>query len=230
MKKLVSVLICVLLLPISMACSSVAGGQGQTAAPDGYTPVIRFAVLSDTHADTTGALSRYVRALRGINAYAQGHATYKNLDAVLIAGDAVQYLTPENANLLKDLLTREFRSETRLIAVMGNHDAEWKTAEEAASLFKKMTGCDPLMHETINGFHFLAMSSAYPMGLEYAESWLSTELEAANADGANKPIFVMQHYPLIDMPFGTLNAPVDPAAGGTIWPSPWIPPLTHPTF
>lgn len=51
------------------------------------------------------------------------------------------------------------------------------------------------MHETINGFHFLAMSSAYPMGLEYAESWLSTELEAANADGANSPFSLCSIIP-----------------------------------
>lgn len=144
-------------------------------------------------------------------AYAEKQ-TYKNLDALLIAGDINQDTDEQGIQSYKQVISNKVKEGTQIITCMGNHEfmedtENWETVgikyytqEKSVQMYKEMTGEEPNVHKVINGIHIIAWSPTISASnvISYADniSWLKEQLEIAAADSKTNPILVMQHYPV----------------------------------
>lgn len=197
---------------------------------DDFNPTLRFAITSDTHlfnryqgsATQEAHLANLFTVSYG---YARRSAAYKNLDAVLVAGDLSEGDAGEFV-MFKNIVDANIQPGTQLIVGMGNHDfrggldpAAWTedAAKQLEAAFKTTFGLESAdQHVVINGYHFISLSpNAENLGNNVGESyseaklaWLEEEIQAAIAEDATKPVFVMQHH----HPSGTVYG--SGAAGG----------------
>lgn len=187
-----------LLLPL-LGCSN---GATTPAAPAGVTdeayfadfqPVLRFAALSDFHIDDHGTELEEQRLVKVLDAA----KSYGKVDAVLIAGDFSDYGTLSSMQKVHDLLTQNIEDDTKLLVGLGNHEY-YVDKENTVSRFESVFGVGANEHLVINGFHFIKFSPDTSGNAYSADtlSWLETELAAAAAEDATKPIFVVQHHPV----------------------------------
>jgi predicted phosphodiesterase len=156
-----------------------------------FQPVLRFAALSDSHIDDQGTELEEQRLVKVL----QTAKSYGKLDAVLVAGDFVDYGTLSSMEKFKGLLDENLDADTKAIISLGNHEY-YVDKENTAARFESVFGAPINEHAVINGFHFIKISPD-ESGNAYAPatlSWLETELAAAAAEDAAKPIFVMQHH------------------------------------
>lgn len=190
------------------ALLSLLGCDSAPSIPDGpadpsayfqdFKPVLRFAALSDVHMDDQGTEleeQRLVKVLKTANAYAAADPNHSKLDAVLVAGDFVDYGTLTSMEKFKGILTENIAADTKTILSLGNHEY-YVDKENTAKRFENVFGTGIDQHNVINGFHFISFSPDTTGNAYSAETlaWLETELAIAAADSDTKPIFVMQHH------------------------------------
>ena len=158
-----------------------------------FQPVLRFAVASDVHissADATNA-GRLQKLFESAYRYSDAHPTYQTLDALVLTGDNCDNGSDAEYEILKGVINDNIRDETKLIAIMGNHEFH-ETAHEG---FVRHMEQELDTHVVVKGFHFIGISPA-PSDTWQTPSqinWMSAQLRAAAADDPDKPIFTMQH-------------------------------------
>lgn len=195
---------------------SIASGvrEVKTEVPDDFQPVLRFAVCSDVHLgeDETGIKNAEKFRKFFITAYAlSNECEYKNLDAVLVAGDMTGSGKAEEYKIYCDITEERLGEGTELLTVMGNHEhieyRDTATPEKAIEVFREYVSENEDYHKVINGYHFIGVSYDDSGKEEFKTKleWLRAELDEAVEDTGDKPIFVMQHpHPALTV-YGSVN-------------------------
>ena len=184
-------------------------------------PLLRFAVTSDVHVyDRSDGNPMAKLNLSNLFNVAYGYAnlssTYKNLDAVLVAGDISEGTIGE-FNTFKSIVEGKIQEGTAFIVGMGNHDFRLDGTDAGAQTmveaFEERFG--PVdQHVVINGYHFISLSPAPEnlngkgVGETYTQAkldWLDAKIQEAIIADPNKPVFVMQHHHPSDTVYGSEN-------------------------
>lgn len=174
---------------------------------DYFSPVLRFAVATDTHiGDGTSAyqVEKLRKFYNAVYAYA---AKQENtaLDAILFSGDCTNRGSTPALEMFFEIADEYSRPGTQIRAVMGNHefyDDRWTAVDR----FLAASGYSSADHDlVIGGYHFLLLSPSPDAGVHYnadKQEWLDEKLAIAVAADptGKKPIFVVQHVP----PVGTV--------------------------
>ena len=176
--------------------------QGQVA--EGKEVVLRFVAMSDVHIGAVGDTDYYRFGQAMITAYDYAESQlYKNLDAVMIAGDMTNYGYENEIKAFKKGLKAYVKKGTQPLLIMGNHEYFVEAGDHVIERWERVLECEKNTHEIINGYHFINLSlsdySNYGPSLE----WLKEELAEAAADDPKKPIFVQNHYPVTDTVYGS---------------------------
>lgn len=196
-KKLLATLltsICILPLLVT-GCGK--GDNTEAPVEDDFGTVLRFVVASDTHVSSVGdeTAQRLEKLFQSAYAYAEKQ-TYKDLDAVVFAGDMTNYGQPYEYTAWKTVVDKNLKEGTELITVMGNHEYYGNLKDLPVGVENYKNNMDPELnkHVVIDGFHFIGIST-YGEG-DYSDDieWLEENLaDAANAD-PDKPIITFQHH------------------------------------
>ena len=201
------------------AADTQAETQPTTQAPeetqpepvDDFEPVVRFAVVSDIHFATTRdeeAAKQIELLYKTAYAYSNSHSTYKNLDAVLYAGDIADRGTDWEFQTFYAAVNKHTKAGTQNIVGLGNHEYN-DNAQLAESRFIAAGGQESInTHTVINGYHVIVISPDLQNGWRYSTSllnWLDAELQKAVADDPTgvKPVFVAHHVGATDTVYGT---------------------------
>jgi len=180
--------------------------------PDDFTPVIRFTVASDSHIKLVGENTevekeRVADMISDSYRLAQtDDSGYTNLDAIVFAGDITDQGEKEAFVEFKKICDDNIKPETEHLIVMGNHD--YYTDIVAAEYnYEKTFGVSDDFHKTLKGFHFIGVSPSIGGGWydPLKPMWLSDELEIAEADNPDYPIFVIQHMNVKNTIYGSSN-------------------------
>lgn len=205
MKKLVSVLLAAVMLILPVIGSSAADSGSDTD----FTPVIRFALCSDTHIkDDSDVNAERIGMLMDI-AYAEAEKdpSYNKLDALLIAGDLTNDGRKSEFDKFWRAVSGSIRGDTRFLGVVAkSHDGWDLPRQEMLNYYETLSGNKADFHEVINGYHFIGVSVSPKEAFRYdfdQMAWLKKQLDAAVADDPNKPVFVMQHEHLLDTVYGS---------------------------
>ena len=192
MKKLVSLLLCAVLL-CTLAPAAFA------AADEPFTPVLRFIASSDSHvkADNDRTYNRIGAMLAQAYALADGDSVYSNLDALMMAGDLTNNGTEEQFQKYWRAVSAAKRDDTELLAIVAkNHDGWSMSRKEMRGYYSKLTGETPDFHKVVCGYHFIGLSASDTDGIHYTQSqlkWLREQLDITKADTPDKPVFFMHH-------------------------------------
>ena len=185
------------------------GVMDMPAAPDDFTPVVRFTVTSDVHLkDAGGEAEAYRLGLMIDSSYAiaEGSGSYKNLDAVAFAGDLTDRGSPYTLQMFRDICGAHLRGETQNLTVMGNHEFGYDKENTIAN-WQSIVEIPYRFHKVINGFHFIGVApdrggSGYTVDTQV---WLGKQLKEAAADKPDYPIFVFQHHHIFGTVYGSMS-------------------------
>ena len=205
----------------------VSGGSTATAFwQDGsaFTPVLRFVVASDIHVRdwyTVQSDMRLGYVFDDAYAYAATQE-YDRVDAFIFNGDLTENGTDIQFSKLNSIIQSKIRQEESLllmpyaghdILTYYDYDARAITIPESALIerMESLTGNDSGMHVTINGFHFITVSTMRVGQLNgggelvtgYDEEWIREQLSSAQEEDAYKPIFMFYHHPMEDTVMST---------------------------
>ncbi len=202
-------LLCVITLVwggIQAARGTVTEALPQT--PADFTPVLRFAVYTDTHNENENVDDAFTTLY---DLY-DNDETYKGIDAIFGLGDFTSIGNEDNYQQYVETITKYERDETQIVNILGNHEMK---NENACEYFRKWFGYEPDQVKEINGFYFICFSGS-PSLLEWTFSakdlkWLHDTLEDVEEKADGKPIFVMHH----PHNFGTVY-------GSTVWGDPQL--------
>lgn len=218
MKRICS-LICAAALVFSalpgVAVSAKALGENPQITLDD-DPDLVVGIFSDSHITEEGmtgklktALSWYKNVL-GNDGYMvlAGDIIYQN-DDVTVNADATN--NEERYNLFTKIYNEYGFTYQNSVYAMGNHEfVQNARGEEYAELsaaskqmFTEKTGLATNHTKTFNGYTFISASSeSYANDMSPAtEEWVLSEIEKAEKESENKPIFYIQHQPI----YGTVT-------------------------
>ena len=167
-----------------------------------FSPILRFAVMSDCHYDE-GILyvrERFRRALEIVYAYADGQG-YQGLDALYVNGDFTNRGTRAQMELFRKDVMAYLRKNTRLVLTMANHDLHYVPDDRAPMRdFAEIFGQPYDIHTVIKGYHFISLSTEKTDANRWHDSFgegkrrfLADTLREAYAENPKRPIFVFQH-------------------------------------
>ncbi|MBR0191088.1 MAG: metallophosphoesterase [Thermoguttaceae bacterium] len=178
--------------------------------------VLRAAIVSDVHYKNrrdTPEVDRFERMLQFVNEYSASQP-YKNFDVLMIGGDMSDNGRVDQSGLLRDSLKKYLKPETKWIFCMGNHDHWGGNRQIWEELFEQPAN----KRVEVNGFQFITLScekgTMRDGDFQYAMPWLKEQLDAACADNTNKPVFLIQHYPVRGTVYG--SCPPDPWGTGDL--------------
>ena len=181
------------LAPCTEKQQKVREAAADASIEEDFKPVFRFAVASDIHisaADDTNA-NRLQKLFETAYRYSDSHPDYNSLDALILTGDNCDSGSDAEYEILKAVINDNIRGETKLIAIMGNHEFN-QTGLEG---FSRHMGQEPDTHVVVKGFHFIGLSPSpsdtWQTPLQI--NWMSKQLRKAELDDPEKPIFTMQH-------------------------------------
>ena len=188
----------ILVLALVISCLLLFSATSFAKEESGAASTVTFGVLSDIHLGPTGQDTRFNKVLDWYTA--------QGVDALATVGDITNDGNQSQYNTLKSSLDTHLGSGIRLIASMGNHEAN------SASLFTGATSQKPNDHYVIKGYHFITLSpgsgtfdpeTGYGTthgGGDYAyvADWAKQQIELAVKDDPNKPVFIFFHHPLKD--------------------------------
>ncbi len=170
-----------------------------------FTPILRFAVMSDNHYQVKKPFlrKRFENAMKFVYDYCDTQ-DYNKLDALYVVGDFTDLGKREEMEMFKEDIDSYVKKETMPVVTLANHELHYgipsETAEETAlANFEDIFKMSPDRHEVINGFHFISVTTTRGKGgwhdsfSDAKKEYLKTELDRARDDGGNKPIFVFQH-------------------------------------
>lgn len=163
--------------------------------------VLRFAVLSDIHYPGNPAaneVKRFKKALEFIRYYAK-------FDAMVVAGDMSNRGIIKEIGPFKKDLDEGKPKDIRTLLCMGNHEF-WGGSRE---LWEQTFETPGNTHEIVNGYHFIGISpekgTCRNGDYLYCKDWVREQLDKAEKDTPNQPIFVFQHYHLSGTVYGSLK-------------------------
>ena len=181
---------------------SVTGGlcKEPPEVPEDFTPVLRFAVCSDIHLDGTpdqNNAKRFADLFKNSYKYSEEHATYNNLDAVMVCGDMTDEGTPEQLKRYATIIDENIKDGTTMLQCLGNHEFIHERNNEGVNTienYKNIVSETINTHEVINGYHFIGVSYADKSeNFDDHLKWLDEQLKIATKEDKNKPVFVFQH-------------------------------------
>ena len=179
--------------------------------PDDFTPVVRFVACSDIHLDgdeTQQAAIRFANLFNDMYEYAES-CEYKNLDAVIVAGDFTGGGAEKEYQMYNKIINENKKDETQVLTILGNHEfIDYRDVDATVGydVFRKYVSEDVDTDVVINGYHFIGVSyddngSTFSGKTE----WLDERLAKATAEDPDKPIFVYQHpHPALTV-YGSVN-------------------------
>ena len=203
MKKLISFLLCVVLLATAVPVAAFA------AAEEPFVPVLRFIACSDSHVKTENDLTfnRIGAMLTQAYALADADTVYPNLDALMMAGDLTHDGTKAEFEKYWTAVSAAKRESTDLLAVVAkSHDGWGMTRKKMRGFFSGLTGEMPDFHKVICGYHFIGLSVSDNDAVQYSKkqlSWLREQLDLAVADTPDRPVFFMHHEHNRDTVYGS---------------------------
>jgi len=208
MKKILSLLLCVLIL-CSALCVAVGAKNAPVAAAGKFVPVLRFIAASDTHVRDEGDFTceRIEKMMEETYRLAAQDAAHPTLDALLLAGDVTDDGNATEFEKLENTLHTAVKSETKLLAIAAkNHDGYHMSREDERNTIAAITGNDADFHVVINGYHFIGLSVSSKWLSHYDKgqlNWLKEQLDAATAEKPNQPVFVMHHEHVKNTVYGS---------------------------
>lgn len=173
-----------------------------------FTPVARFVITSDSHITTIGDVqsSRLEKMIKMGYKIAENDAEYKNLDAVIIAGDVTDMGTKIAFGSIKAAVKPVLKGDTQFLATISTSHDDRSIGKESLTLYENIMGQETDFHRIINGFHVIGISASKNEGEHYGEyqkEWLKNQLDKAVADDPAKPIFVIQHEHISNTVYGS---------------------------
>ena len=207
--KLLSVL-----LSISFALTGIRSGftpSKEVHTPDDFTPVVRFVVCSDIHLDgdeNQQAAIRFANLFTDMYEYAES-CEYKNLDAVLVAGDFTGGGAEKEYQVFNKIVNENKKDETQVLTVLGNHEfIDYRDVDATVGydVYRKYINEDVDTDIVINGYHFIGVSYD-DNGATFSgkTEWLDERLAKATEEDPDKPIFVYQHPHPAYTVYGSIN-------------------------
>ena len=166
--------------------------------------VLRAAIVSDVHYKNrrTEEVERIERMIQFVNEYSASQP-YKNFDVLMIGGDMSDNGRVDQSGLLRDSLKKYLKPETKWVFCMGNHDHWGGNRQIWEELFEQPAN----KRVEVNGFQFITLScekgTMKDGDYQYALPWLKEQLDAACSDNTNKPVFLIQHYPVSNTVYGS---------------------------
>ncbi len=174
-------------------------------ADSGSDVVLRAAVLSDVHypgRSNAPEVARFEAGLQFMYEYSQTQS-YPRFDALLVGGDMSNNGKENQIKPFCQSMDKYLKPETKRVLCMGNHD-HWGGNRP---LWERIFSTPANLRQEINGFQFITLSpekgSMRNGDYKYALDWLKTELDAAAAADKDKPIFLIQHYPITNTVYGS---------------------------
>lgn len=166
-----------------------------------FKPILRFAAMSDIHykSEHTVERDRFELALKTLYDYADNSESYNRLDALCVVGDFANHGAEAEMQAFNNSLDKFIRPETALIISYASHEHMEAGQDAASEKLKRIFGKEPDVHEIINGFHFISLSTSKSetsvrCGFDAAKrEWFRAECEKAIADNPQKPVFMFQH-------------------------------------
>ena len=208
---------------VSSAATSLFGGvfslsairsgcKGKKSnAPEGFSPILRFAVCSDIHLngeEGQEAAERFGQLFDDMYAYSASSA-YNKLDAVVVAGDFSGGGAEKQYEMYNKITKEKLREETQLLTVIGNHEfIDYRDVDATVgyTVYKKYISEVLDTDVVINGYHFIGV--AYDDNgktFKTKLSWLKERLDNATAENPEMPVFVYQHpHPFLTV-YGSVN-------------------------
>lgn len=179
--------------PISKSEQTKLEADLAAAVEEDFVPVFRFAIASDVHISANDRTNseRLAQLFQTAYRYSENHATYKSLDAVLLAGDNCESGSDAEYDELNRVVRENIKDETQFVPIMGNH--EFSVGGHAGYERNMDTPLD--VHVVVKGFHIIGLSPDPKdtwQTLKQA-NWMYRELKKAEKDDPDKPIFTMQH-------------------------------------
>ncbi len=174
-----------------------------------FTPVMRFIISSDSHVMTIGdtQTTRLEKMIKLGYEIAENDEEYKNLDAVLMAGDITDDGTKLGFASFKAAQDAVLKDGTKALSVIAkSHDSYTMGSTVAGKYFTSVSGQPTDFHEVINGFHFIGISVSATFGDHYSQyqrDWLVEQLDEAVKDDPFKPIFVIHHEHVANTVYGS---------------------------
>lgn len=195
----------------SLYCVQLFWTEADKSAGDVLTfvPVTRFVVASDSHVTSAGdaQCQRITQMFSQAYALSAANQYYKNLDAVIFAGDLTNTGTQAQFNAFAATTGNALQGDTKLYAVAAkSHDCS-NMGTSAISYFSNLLGQPSDFHVVINGFHFIGISAS-DTGAHYTSAqveWLDAQLLEATQDAPQQPVFVFQHEHISDTVFGSYD-------------------------
>lgn len=183
----------------------------ETKTPEDFTPVLRFVVCSDIHLngeETQEAAVRFKTLFDDMYAYA-ANSDYKNLDAVLVAGDFTNAGEEKEYEMYNKIVDESMKDGTQLITVMGNHEfIAYRDVDATVGydVYKKFVNESVDRDIVINGYHFISVSyDDNGKSFTGKMQWLDERLRNAAKENPDKPVFVIQHpHPAFTV-YGSVN-------------------------
>ncbi len=198
-------------LSIIIALSSCFMGDVIVKAPDnaddGFVPVMRFVVTSDTHINTIGdtGCERLTRLVRSAYAISDSDADYNSLDALVFAGDITDNGWLGSFAAFTAVTDKEIRDGTERLGVIAKNHDSYTFQNLSRNIYTEMTGQETDFHRVIKGFHFIGVSRSDSLK-HYTEEqikWLDENIADAVAADPTKPVFVFQHEHVQDTVYGS---------------------------
>ena len=190
---------------------SSLNSDGATGTPNDFTPVVRFVVCSDIHLDgdeNQQAAKRFANLFNDMYEYAEG-CEYKNLDAVLVAGDFTGGGAEKEYQIYTKIINENKKDETQVLTILGNHEfIDYRDVDATVGydVFRQYIKHDVDTDIVINGYHFIGVSYD-DNGKTFSgkTKWLDERLKNATAEDPDKPVFVYQHpHPALTV-YGSVN-------------------------
>ncbi len=190
---------------------SARNADDAIGTPDSFTPVLRFVACSDIHLDgdeNQQAAIRFANLFNDMYEYAEG-CEYKNLDAVLVAGDFTGGGAEKEYQIYTKIIEENKKDETQVLTILGNHEfIDYRDVDATVGydVFRKYVNEDVDTDVVINGYHFIGVSYD-DNGKTYSgkTEWLDERLKNATAEDPDKPVFVYQHpHPALTV-YGSVN-------------------------
>ncbi len=178
-----------------------------------FTPVVRFAALSDVHINSLGdtQCQRMAKAVKSAYAIARTDNKHGTLDGIIFAGDITEIGTEVQYLSFQSVLNANLREETRpMVIIAKSHDCN-TMGKDALTFWENLSGLKTDYHDVIEGFHFIGISTTHDKSTEvkYTDEqldWFREQLALAAADDPLKPIFVAHHEHVNDTVYGSRRA------------------------
>lgn len=166
--------------------------------------ILRFSALSDVHFKKDPACveaDRFRRSMQFMYDYSSKQS-YKNFDAMLVAGDVSDHGWDEELLLFKKIMDEGIKEGTETIVCMGNHEFIAGNKPRWEEIFERPAN----KVYDVKGFKFVALSpekgTCRDGDFLYALDWFDKSISEACAN-SDKPVFTFQHYHVTPTVYGS---------------------------